>query len=177
MKKKCTVCGELKTRESFRKYSGRSPDGLRPLCKICQRAYEADWRSRSKKKLADARSSRRDRDADYRRKYILENPARYLCSRIKARCQKKGLAFDLDKYEQDLNKRIAAGVCEMTGLPIVLNVGQMKWNSASLDRIEPSLGYIYSNIRVVCFGMNACLGSWGEEVFRMIAESYLRELE
>jgi hypothetical protein len=43
----------------------------------------------------------------------------------------------------------------------------------SLDRVDPRLGYTKSNTRLVAVALNAGLGSWGEAVYRRIAESYI----
>lgn len=44
----------------------------------------------------------------------------------------------------------------------------------SIDRVIPNLGYVYSNIRIVCFGMNAALGDWGEDKFKRLVKGYLK---
>lgn len=64
------------------------------------------------------------------------------------------------------------GLCEMTGLPFNLNDGRT-WDSPSLDRIDPAKGYVYSNIRIICFGMNSALNSWGEDVLEMMVLAWL----
>lgn len=43
----------------------------------------------------------------------------------------------------------------------------------SLDRIKPELGYIKSNVRLICFGLNAALGNWGEEIFLLFARAMI----
>jgi hypothetical protein len=67
----------------------------------------------------------------------------------------------------DIQRRIDAGACEITGTSFDLSAGK-KFNSPSIDRIDPSRGYEPDNIRIVCFAMNAAMGEWGEEpVWRM----------
>lgn len=174
-RKRCTACDRRRALKFFRKYSGRSVDGRRPICVDCQREYEAGWREKNRSRLAQARAKRREKDKKYRAKYIEQNRAKYLYSRIKLRCEKRGVPFDLDKFDGELNERIEKGVCELTGLPLRLDHGTRAWNSPSLDRINPSDGYVYSNIRVVCFAVNAALGDWGEEVLKTIASAYLAQ--
>lgn len=72
--------------------------------------------------------------------------------------------FDLHCHIPEIEERVQRGTCEMTGLPFDFHLKGNGWNSPSLDRIVPALGYTYANIRVICFGMNAALGSWGETV-------------
>ena len=71
-------------------------------------------------------------------------------------------------------ERVNQMVCEMTG--VVLDVTATKgWNSPSLDRIIPERGYVYSNVRVVCYAMNCALGTWGEGVLWTMLEAWRKE--
>lgn len=172
--KRCTQCRMLKPVSAFRKYSGASSDGLRPLCRDCQRKYEQFWRCANKKRLAEARQKRRDKDTVYRQRYIESNKALYLVSRIKSRCRKKSIPFDLDKHLSEISDRIQAGRCEISGFPLKMkHGGWMTYNSPSIDRKDPSAGYVYNNIRIVCFAMNAALGNWGEEKLRAVIHGWL----
>lgn len=93
--------------------------------------------------------------------YRTENWERVLIANARRRAEKKGLPFDLDKHSMELEQRLRAKVCELSGLPL----DRSKHNGPyfpSLDRIIPSLGYVYSNIRVICFALNTAFGSWGE---------------
>ena len=157
----------------FRRSWGRSLDGTKAFCSDCQRAYEEMWRAKNKDRLRAARGKRRIQDALWRHKYIRAHRAEYLISGTRSRCIKKGLAFDLDQHIEELNVRLNYGICELTGLQFRMDVIKRDWDSPSIDRINPSLGYIYSNVRVVCLGMNAALGNWGEKAFRKIACAYL----
>lgn len=87
--------------------------------------------------------------------------AQCLIASARTRARKKGLIFGLDDFEADLQRRIDAGFCEITGVPFDLSPGR-KFNSPSLDRINPSDGYVPENIRVVCHAMNAAMGDWGD---------------
>ena len=131
------------------------------------------WREKNKERLKLARQKRRSKDLEYRIRYIEAHRAEYLVSGMRTRSINKGLSFDLDKHLAELNARIAKATCELTGLPLRLDHGKRMWNSPSIDRIDPQLGYTYSNVRIVCFAVNAALGNWGEAVLRKIASAYL----
>ena len=147
---------------------------MRPLCAECQRRYETQWRAQNTERLQQAREKRAEAAREYQAKYNRENWARYIVSRLKPKCQKKGIPFDLDKHLDELNQRRSTGLCELTGLPLRDTLrGHRTWDSASLDRINPADGYVYSNVRIVCFGMNAALGDWGGAVFSKIVSAYL----
>ena len=172
--KTCTKCKEPKPLTSYRKCWGRSSDGLKPLCVTCQRAYEMDWRAKNKDRLKQARKNRKKKNLEYQIRYNKEDWARYTTSRLKPRCLKRGIPFDLDQHLGELNQRYEAGICELTGLPFRQYLwGKRTWDSASIHRVNPTDGYIYSNVQVVCFAVNAAIGDWGEEAFTMIASAYL----
>lgn len=172
--KHCTKCARRKPLADFRPYSGRSRDGRRPLCSECQRKYEARWRSRNRDRLAQKRRERKDREAEYRRKYNRERRGWILLTECGRRARKQGLEFDLDRHAEEIENRVQAGRCEMTGLELCLDNGRAKWNSPSIHRMDPAEGYTLSNIKIVCWAMNAALGSWGEEVLRQVVESWSR---
>ena len=78
-------------------------------------------------------------------------------------------------YELDhdfVKRKLEAGICEATGLPLIRTAPDgVKINpfTPSLDRIIPSLGYIPSNVRLVCFAFNRAKSDWGDEVLLQIA--------
>lgn len=89
------------------------------------------------------------------------------------RARRGGFAFDLDR--EFVAQKLAAGVCEYTGLPF-----ERGWSgedfrarpfAPSLDRIVPAHGYVKSNIRMVCFAVNIALSDWGDDVFLRIAQA------
>jgi hypothetical protein len=90
------------------------------------------------------------------------NRAYELVRHAKVRAKKKGIAFDLDGYLMEIQRRIDNGLCEVTGLPLNLDGGRT-WDSPSLDRIESKGAYLYSNVRIVCHAINSAMGDWGEQ--------------
>ena len=90
----------------------------------------------------------------------------------RTRSKAKGYAFDLDGYREQIQARIDAGYCELSGIRFDLK-GNRTFDSPSIDRIDPKRGYVYDNIRVVCNLMNVALGNWGEEPLCVIMEAYL----
>ena len=171
--KTCTVCKKLKPTSSFRKYSGRSSDGRRPLCKTCQRAYEKEWRVKNVKRLAETRKKRLPAAAEYRANYNAAHRGEILVQEAIRRAKRKGLPCDLHQTGSDIIQRVNAGICELTGLPLNMRNSKIKWDSPSLDRIRPSLGYTAKNIRVICFALNSAFGSWGEAVAQKVVMSWL----
>jgi len=90
------------------------------------------------------------------------------------RAKKKGLPFDLYDHKELLLARFKNG-CELTGLPFDFEtVGRGgKWNSPSIDRIKPELGYVYTNVRIILWSLNKAFSNWGEDQFEQVARAWL----
>lgn len=176
--KKCSACKNKKRLSSFRKYSGRSSDGLRPICKPCQRKYEKKWRSASKEKLRKMRFARSDKAKSYARIHRSKFRAEYLVDSIRRRCAKSGIDFNLADHIDEIRRRINAAKCEVTCYPLDLSPlekkSEMRPNAPSIDRVNPALGYVIENIRVVCWAVNAAMLNWGEDRFIPIATAWVK---
>ncbi len=127
----------------------------------------------NRERLKQRRQNRAHKEKAYRLEYDAEHRGEILVKQAGRRSKKKGVPFDLDAHLSQIEERVQRGVCEMTGLAFNFYCQGVSWNSPSLDRIDPTRGYIYDNIRVVCFGMNAALGNWGEKVLRMMLDAWL----
>lgn len=112
-------------------------------------------------------------------------PDRELWRRAKERAADRSLAFDLPIEEVIIPQRCPA-------LGIIVRVGGGRTpHSPSLDRIEPELGYVSGNVRVISDKANRLKGErdlqalveranralgWERSEFQMIAEYVRREL-
>lgn len=171
--KRCTVCLTDQDLSNFRRYSGRSRDGFRPLCKTCQRAYEAVWRSTRTTQRAQARATRADKEAAYRKDYDAKNRGAMLAKEAARRAARKGIPCDLLSHIAEIESRVQNQVCELSGVRLNFHCSTPSWDSPSLHRTVPHLGYVYTNMMVVCFGMNATIGSWGEDAARNFVSAWL----
>lgn len=91
-----------------------------------------------------------------------------------SRAKAKNLPFDLYEYKELLFARFKNG-CELTGLSFDFSV-QGKggaWNSPSIDRVKPELGYVYTNVRLVLWSLNMAFSNWGEDNFEIAARAWL----
>ena len=70
------------------------------------------------------------------------------------------MPFDLDV--EWVIERLEAGICQLSGKPFDLSESR-GFATPSLDKINPKDGYTKQNTRVILFGLNAALGTWGEE--------------
>ncbi|MEI6972414.1 MAG: hypothetical protein WCL44_12965 [bacterium] len=171
--KVCTKCKRPRRKDAFRRYWGRSSDGLRPICRDCQQRYEAKWRKIHAERRRQSREKRKDKEAVYRQEYDRLHRGAMLAKEAVRRCRRKGLPCDLLHHLVELEARVQAGRCELSGLPFDFHAKGTAWNSPSLHRTRPELGYTLANVKVICFCLNAALGNWGEVVLKNVAASWL----
>jgi hypothetical protein len=171
--------------------SGRLADGR---CKECHRlsgrkryaetpkeirkARNAAWYATNKNKQRAYRDANKERDKATRRADYVKRRAVLLIKGAKHRAKEINVPFDLGEHATHYQMVIDAGFCQATGLPFDLRTsGSMKNRnpfSPSLDRIEPKLGYVYGNVRVVLWGFNRALSDWGDQTYATIAKAYLK---
>lgn len=90
---------------------------------------------------------------------------RVLCSG-KIRAKAKGLQFDLTF---DYLKSIAVTHCPALGCELIYSSPNGKvWNSASLDRIRPDIGYVCGNVRIISDKANTVRNNATTEEFGRI---------
>jgi hypothetical protein len=168
--KTCSKCGVSKPINQFGAEK-RSADKHRYSCLECDRKrrrtwYDAMTPKQRQDRVAKGREARRknpERDRLYQEKYRTIHRAKTLIRHAKRRAAVLNVPFNLDTYVKEIQSRIDTGECELTGERFNLKKGR-NWNAPSLDRIEPKKGYVYSNIRIVCFVINCALGNWGQDV-------------
>ena len=68
--------------------------------------------------------------------------------RVKSRAEKNRIEFNLDISDFDIPK-----FCPALGIEITIN-DPNKMNSPSIDRINPLLGYVKGNVRVISYRAN-----------------------
>lgn len=91
------------------------------------------------------------------------------------RSRKHNLPYNLDR--EWLLEKLKKGVCELSGLVFVRTPpGRYRTHpfAPSIDRIEPHLGYVKENCRLVCFGVNRARSDWGDEILLQIAQGIVK---
>jgi|GEM_PF-1006829 len=165
--RKCLKCGVEKTCSDFYKTKGKhaSSSGYHAQCKTCCKTRQADYRTGSKTQRSESF-----------KKYRITHRASILVAAARTRAKAAGLAFDLDNWLPELTARVDAGRCELSGMAFRLDGGRT-WDSPSLDRIEPKLGYTITNVRVVLFSLNVMMNTWGVEPVLAIAAAIKAQRE
>jgi len=174
--KTCSKCRQSKLPSEFRP-EPRAMDGLRYSCLECDRRVNRAYveRNREVRRLKQQESRRADprRHRAYQLKHYAKNRAALLVRGAKRRADKNSLPFDLYPHVKEIQCRIDAGKCELSGIALDLYAPARAYNCPSLDRIIPAKGYLYSNVRVVCQAMNCALGSWGEAALEQVVRAWL----
>ena len=154
----CKTCGLSLPVTEFSKHTGAT---LRASCKPC-RAIAAKERYAASDKAAIMEKYRQ-----YKETRRVTQRASYLITAAKQRAKKKGIPYNLDAHRVEIQEVINAGVCQLSGICFNLT-GKQAWNSPSLDRIIPALGYTRGNVRVVLFSLNVMMHDWGLETVQAV---------
>jgi uncharacterized CHY-type Zn-finger protein len=111
-------------------------------------------------------------------RYRATLPARIsaMLAGAKKRASRDKVLFTLT---EDWVKSRLHGKCELTSIPFDLEIGgrRGKFNpySPSIDRKIPGADYTPQNCRMILTALNIGINYWGEEIYRNIAKSYLRQ--
>lgn len=102
------------------------------------------------------------------RKVEKSGPRKYLTQLIyKAKIRKSDSNIRSITIDHMLHVlRLQGGVCPLTGLTLTFQSGSgVVFTNASLDRINPKIGYIQGNVRLVCLWANLARNSLTDEDF------------
>jgi hypothetical protein len=108
--------------------------------------------------------------AKWYRKTKVENSEKYLWKYAKARANKKGLDFNIE-----IEDIIIPEYCPYLGYKLELGYGSDTKKSPSLDRIDPTKGYIKGNIQVVCRLFNSMKWDSNQEELIHFCKSVLEK--
>lgn len=157
--KTCTRCGEP-----------RELVVHRTICHECNKARKRDVAARALS-LPENAATNRQKTAAYRR--TPRGRAGLLLWFAAKRAAASGLECALDV--QDVTDRIAAGVCEATGILFDMKPGPDKHHAnpwaPSLDRRDSLKGYTADNVQVVCAAYNYAKSEWSSEVLLKLARA------
>lgn len=96
--------------------------------------------------------------------------AHTMLATARKRAKRMGLPFDLTIEDIQIPR-----MCPYLGIPLYKsNSGYASYNSPSLDKIVPELGYVKGNVRVISYKANAMKQDADAELLRRFAESILK---
>lgn len=131
-----------KRKEAARKYS-KTPHG-----QAKRAAYVADNREHLKTYIREYWNSYQhtEKQQEYRKLRRQTHFSHQLWLRTKSRCSKDGIEFNLE--ECDINP---PELCPVLGIPLDR---RNREHTPSLDRLDPTVGYTKSNVRVISMRAN-----------------------
>lgn len=136
MEKLCSRCQYIKEDSAFY-FDKRLKSGLSSWCKKCCSKYASAMNKKHKTRYAE-------RMKNSQHEYHTNNLERVMCASAKKRAKNKGIEFNLKP--EDI---IIPEYCPILGMRLVIHEDKAHDNSPSLDRIDPSIGYIPGNICVI----------------------------
>lgn len=128
--KQCNRCGCEKHVEYFSKDRSKK-DGRHTICKFCVKQKSKTLQERQK--VNARKMAKRHRD-----------PRISLHAAAKIRAHKKNIPFSIEVRDIVLPE-----FCPILKIPLKTNIGVVKFDSYSLDRVIPELGYTRENIWVI----------------------------
>ena len=116
-----------------------------------------------------------DKDKSEYRKLFYSEPINRLHSKlvsIKSLCKKKNIPYDLSIHDI-----VIPEYCPLLNIKLTCTVGEGRLDSTmSLDRINPELGYVKGNVRIISDLANRMKNSATEEQLKTFAINILKEL-
>lgn len=141
------------------------------VCKVCEKEFQKELReyNRVLKNRPNSNFYCSSKCCLSRVQTDEFSPFRGFLTVSKRSSRNKNLKFDLDlKYLKDLWDG-QNGKCFYTGIEMFLaktiDYKEFKPNSASLDRIDSSKGYVKGNVKFVCLSINYAKNSFDETDF------------
>lgn len=162
----CTKCGRPRSQVTyFYTYGGKREKRLRSVCKPCHIKRGAAVRR--------ANRAQYNATARARRRSSLSALAYGIWKQAKDRARKRGLEFSIDRTF--VEAALAIGRCAVTYIAFDLTEGATRSNplAPSLDRIDPHIGYVPGNCRLVTWIYNRAKGDGTDADVHKLAEALL----
>jgi hypothetical protein len=151
----CKACNkELEITEFYKQYhKSKGKTYYSSYCKPCDREkskqikdspeYKSKQNEKRRLKLKTDPKHREKVNAQKRKSYR-NNPAKTLLNRAKARASRKGYEFNLELEDITIPE-----TCPLLGYKLEMGSKNDYSHSPSLDRIDPTKGYIKGNVWVI----------------------------
>jgi hypothetical protein len=149
--KYCTGCKTTKPIERFSKNKAQK-SGYANWCKDCLRGLY------TRQEYLDRRKERRNGNLEHA-----------LLIECRARAKKAGLPFNLENGDIEIPQN-----CPVLGIALVKHQGRLAFDTPTVDRINPELGYVKGNVAVISWRANKLKSDCADpEIFEAIAK-YIR---
>jgi hypothetical protein len=151
LEKRCPKCGVVKNSDQFHQNKGKL-DGLDSQCKKCKENYQ-------------------------QANPILRQTNNMICN-ARTRAKNKGIAFDIDHA---YIRSIIPSHCPIFNIPLEWSTQRNNGhctlpNSPSLDRIDPSKGYVKGNVWIISHRANSIKNDASHEELKLVTEAVGRAI-
>lgn len=158
--KQCSICDKEQLLTNFYR-TKRIASGHISECKSCKK-------ERMQKFLESPEKLKEHNERI--QKWRLANPKKVLWIAAKARAKKQNLPFDITIDDFEIPQ-----FCPVLGIEIKQNVGKISFHSPTLDKINPSKGYVKGNVTVISSRANTIKHNASYEEIALVAE-WLRKV-
>ena len=149
----CSTCGFEKPASEFYKNKGRKNGLNTTYCKTCTAIYNRS--ANAKKARADWYQRNKDERQQYSRDWKRNNPARTLLHNARKRSRTDGVICTITEADIVIPEYCPVFPWIALTHGHTTERGQPLPTAASLDKIDPSRGYIPGNVQVISFLANA----------------------
>lgn len=170
--KKCVKCGEEKPLDEF--YNDKKQtDGKTVYCKSCLTSYRIAHKERSREYMRRRRLQDNETIKATRRKSWRElDPRKRMLQQSRNRARRKGLDFNLELSDIVIPKE-----CPLLNIPFKVGTRDDYESTHSLDRIDPSKGYVKGNVWVLTKKANSMKNSASPQELLTFAKNVIRYFE
>jgi hypothetical protein len=165
----CTKCLIEKNLSEFYLAKGAS-DGHTYNCKSCYAAYRESKREQARIYMSKLRETRKDElNAKKREFWNKQDFRKKLICQVRARAKTRGFDFDLE-----INDIPYTEICPLLGCKLIPGTQHDYEYTHSLDRIDPTKGYIKGNVWVMSKKANSMKNNASKEELILFAENVLK---
>ena len=190
--KRCSRCGTVKQFEEFAVHN-REKDGRQSWCKVCKSSQKKEKYSylndtsnprkgvclncgeefllltKNRKYCSNNCKSLWNEGSVKRKEWKSLNAEKQMLYRIKFHAKAKGIPFELQVSDIIIPEK-----CPVLGITLERGKDRASDNSPSLDKINPALGYIPGNVRVLSQRANLLKSNATVEELRLVYEDALQ---
>lgn len=150
----CKRCETWKNDDNFYNDKNNTKfNGKQSICKECNKIAKRKFRENDKNFIR-----------------VLLEGCKDSTRRRKNKGRKECAVFELDE-EFILNlKESQQNRCILSGQELIWK-SNSGWKKASIDRIDNDKGYIKTNVRLVCWGVNQAMSNFSDSIFFEMCES------
>jgi len=166
--KKCRKCKQEKNIDCFGKYA-TAKDGLKPLCKECLNTEHREYHIRNKERDSQRGKEYRQKYPEKGAIYIQDRrtyrPKIHIVIRTRSRAKRLGIEFTITDKDFEIPTH-----CPILGIELCTTNHKLQDNSISIDRIDPTRGYVPGNVAIISNRANTIKNSGTADEHRKVAD-------